>query len=81
MHYALLALRPGASSWGTDTCVPISQLAACITEIKEHAKDAPFPVTALGHVGDGNFHMGFLIRMDSPDEIREAERLNEIASR
>lgn len=76
MHYALLALRPGASGWGTDTCVPISALAACITEIKEHAKDAPFPVTALGHVGDGNFHMGFQIMMDSPDEIREAERLN-----
>jgi D-lactate dehydrogenase (cytochrome) len=76
LHYALLALRPGASSWGTDACVPISQLATCIGEIREHAKDAPFPVPALGHVGDGNFHMGFLIRMDSPDEIREAERLN-----
>lgn len=76
LHYALLALRPGASSWGTDACVPISELATCITEIREHARDAPFPVPALGHVGDGNFHMGFLIRMDSPDEIREAERLN-----
>jgi D-lactate dehydrogenase (cytochrome) len=76
LHYALLALRPGASSWGTDACVPISALATCIGEIREHAKDAPFPVPALGHVGDGNFHMGFLIRMDSPDEIREAERLN-----
>jgi D-lactate dehydrogenase (cytochrome) len=76
LHYAILALRPGAASWGTDTCVPISQLATCIEEIRAHAKDAPFPVTALGHVGDGNFHMGFLIRMDSPEEIREAERLN-----
>lgn len=76
LHYALLALRPGASSWGTDACVPISELATCITEIRERARDAPFPVPALGHVGDGNFHMGFLIKMDSPDEIREAERLN-----
>lgn len=76
LHYALLALRPGASSWGTDACVPISALATCITEIRQHARDAPFPVPALGHVGDGNFHMGFLIRMDAPDEIREAERLN-----
>lgn len=76
LHYALLALRPGASSWGTDACVPISALATCITEIREHARNAPFPVPALGHVGDGNFHMGFLIRMDSPDEIAEAERLN-----
>ncbi|MEN5082812.1 FAD-linked oxidase C-terminal domain-containing protein [Bosea sp. TWI1241] len=76
LHYALLGLRPGSSSWGTDTCVPISQLATCIGEIRRHAKDAPFPVVALGHVGDGNFHMGFHIRMDSPEEIREAERLN-----
>jgi D-lactate dehydrogenase (cytochrome) len=76
LHYALLALRPGASSWGTDACVPISELATCITEMRAHTKDAPFPVPALGHVGDGNFHMGFLIRMDSPAEIAEAERFN-----
>jgi D-lactate dehydrogenase (cytochrome) len=29
-YYAALALRPGARSWTTDVCVPISRLAECI---------------------------------------------------
>ena len=31
----------------------------------------------MGHVGDGNFHCGFLIDRNKPEEIEEAERLNE----
>ncbi len=31
----------------------------------------------LGHVGDGNFHVGFLIDPARPEEIAEAARLNE----
>ena len=30
----------------------------------------------LGHVGDGNFHVVFLIDPDNPAEAAEAERLN-----
>jgi D-lactate dehydrogenase (cytochrome) len=76
-HYASLAMRPGAKAWGTDVCVPISALAECIREARRDAVAAPFFVTCLGHVGDGNFHMGYIIKMDDPDEIRIAERLNE----
>ncbi|WP_156640090.1 FAD-binding oxidoreductase [Bosea sp. PAMC 26642] len=76
LHYALLALRPGAKIWGTDACVPISQLATCITEIRAETEKAGFPVPALGHVGDGNFHLSFIIDLDDPAELREAERLN-----
>jgi D-lactate dehydrogenase (cytochrome) len=31
----------------------------------------------VGHVGDGNFHLGFLINREDPRELAEAERLNE----
>ncbi len=31
----------------------------------------------VGHVGDGNFHLGFLINRDDPKELAEAERLND----
>jgi D-lactate dehydrogenase (cytochrome) len=76
-HYASLAMRPGAKVWGTDVCVPISALAECIREARADAASAPFFVTCLGHVGDGNFHMGYLIKMDDPAELAIAERLNE----
>ena len=59
---------------GTDVCVPISRLAECIVDTKADMDAASFPVTLVGHVGDGNFHLGFLIDPDDPAEIAEAER-------
>jgi D-lactate dehydrogenase (cytochrome) len=76
-HYAALALRPGARSWATDVCVPISALAACILETKADAAGAPFPAALVGHVGDGNFHMVYVIDPDSPSEMAEVARLND----
>ncbi|WP_342363612.1 FAD-binding oxidoreductase [Terrarubrum flagellatum] len=77
MHYALLALRPGAKAWGTDVCVPISRLGECLRETREDTAKASFPVSCLGHVGDGNFHLGFLIKPDDPRELAEATGLND----
>jgi D-lactate dehydrogenase (cytochrome) len=75
--YACLALRPGAKAWATDVCVPISRLAECILETKTDIEGSPLIAPLVGHVGDGNFHLVFLIDPDKPDEIAEAERLNE----
>ena len=77
MHYALLALRPGARAWGTDVCVPISQLGECLLETRKETAQASFPVSCLGHVGDGNFHLGFLIDPHNPAELAEAAGLND----
>ncbi|MFZ4533981.1 MAG: FAD-binding oxidoreductase, partial [Alsobacter sp.] len=78
VHYATLAMRPGAKAWGTDACVPISRMADIMTAMRDVTADAPFFVSSLGHVGDGNFHMGFLIDMDNPAELAVAERYNAI---
>lgn len=81
MHDAQFTLRPGAKVWGTDACVPLSQLATCISDIREHTQKASFPITTLGHVGDGNFHLGFLINPDDPKEVAEAMELNSVLVR
>jgi D-lactate dehydrogenase (cytochrome) len=75
-YYASLALRPGAKAWTTDACVPISRLADCIVESKRDLDASPLTGTLVGHVGDGNFHMLYLVDPDRPEELAEAARLN-----
>ncbi|HLY46243.1 MAG TPA: FAD-linked oxidase C-terminal domain-containing protein [Stellaceae bacterium] len=76
-YYAALALRPGSKGWPTDVCVPISRLAECIDETKRDLAQSPIRSALAGHVGDGNFHLIFMIDPESPEEIAEASRLNE----
>ncbi|MBP6852034.1 MAG: FAD-binding protein [Rhodoferax sp.] len=75
--YANKALRPGCEIWATDVCVPISRLAECILETKADLRQSFLTAPLVGHVGDGNFHLGFLIMRDDPRELAEAERLND----
>jgi D-lactate dehydrogenase (cytochrome) len=75
--YANKALRPGCEIWATDVCVPISRLTECIMETKKDLKSSFLIAPLVGHVGDGNFHLGFLINRDDPKELEEAERLND----
>ena len=76
-YYAALALRPGSKGWPTDVCVPISRLAECIAETKRDLAQSSIPSALAGHVGDGNFHLIFMIDPQCPDEIAEASRLND----
>ena len=76
-YYAALALRPGSKGWPTDVCVPISRLAECIAETKRDLAQSTIPSALAGHVGDGNFHLIFMIDPQSSEEIAEAARLNE----
>jgi len=75
--YASLALRPGSRAWTTDVCVPISRLAECIIASNEDNKDAPFPVCLVGHAGDGNFHLLYVLDPNSASELEAARRLND----
>jgi D-lactate dehydrogenase (cytochrome) len=74
--YAVLALRPGSRGLITDVCVPMSQLAACITETRADLARSSLLATIVGHVGDGNFHTVFMVDPDSRAEIEEATELN-----
>jgi D-lactate dehydrogenase (cytochrome) len=76
-YYAALALRPGSKGWATDVCVPISRLADCISETKADLAKSSIPSALAGHVGDGNFHLIFMIDPNRPEEIDEASRLND----
>jgi D-lactate dehydrogenase (cytochrome) len=76
-YYAALALRPGSKGWATDVCVPISRLAECIAETKSDLAQSSIPSALAGHVGDGNFHLIFMIDPNRPEEIAEASRLND----
>jgi len=75
--HAASNMRPGASIWATDVCVPISRLAECIRETKKDIDGASMPCPIVGHVGDGNFHVAFVLDTDNPAELAEATDLNE----
>jgi D-lactate dehydrogenase (cytochrome) len=76
-YYAGLALRPGSKALTTDVCVPISRLAECIRETKKDLDESSLIAPLVGHVGDGNFHLTFLIDPDNPSELEEAEHLHD----
>jgi len=71
-YWASIALRPGARGISTDTCVPISRLAECVTLAKEKAAQMGLLAPVVGHVGDGNFHVLLLIDNDNPSETEKA---------
>jgi D-lactate dehydrogenase (cytochrome) len=68
--------RPGCRAISTDTCVPISRLADCLLESVAEADASGIPYFLVGHVGDGNFHFGYLIDPEDADERARAEALN-----
>jgi len=75
--YAVKALREGGQLWVTDVCVPISRLTECITETQKDLAASFLPAPIVGHAGDGNFHVCFVLNPSDPKEMAEAERLNE----
>jgi D-lactate dehydrogenase (cytochrome) len=75
-YFAGLQARPGCRAISTDTCVPISQLAECVTHTVAEAEAAGVQYFLVGHVGDGNFHMGYLIDPNDATELELVERLN-----
>ena len=56
--------------------MPISRLADALLDSVREADDSGIPYFLVGHVGDGNFHFGYLIDPDNEDERSRAEQLN-----
>ena len=75
-YFAAIHAFPGRRIVSTDACVPISRLADCLLESAAEAEASELPHYLLGHVGDGNFHFGYIINPDSADDWAVAERLN-----
>jgi D-lactate dehydrogenase (cytochrome) len=75
-YFAAIQSRPGCRAISTDTCVPISRLADCLLDSIAEADASGIPYFLVGHVGDGNFHFGYLIDPTKPEEREVAEQLN-----
>jgi D-lactate dehydrogenase (cytochrome) len=75
-YFAAIQSKPGCRAISTDTCVPISRLADCLLDSVAEADATGIPYFLVGHVGDGNFHFGYLIDPNLPEERETAERLN-----
>jgi len=75
--FAAVQSRPGCKVISTDTCVPISRLADCLLDSVAEAEASGIPYFLVGHVGDGNFHFGYLLDPDQPQERIVAEQLNQ----
>jgi D-lactate dehydrogenase (cytochrome) len=74
-YFAALQTRPGCRCQSTDTCVPISRLAESINESVVEAEASGIPYWVVGHVGDGNFHLSYLIDPHDAAEWATVERL------
>ncbi len=66
--YATIASRPGCKAWTSDVCVPIAHLAECIVETQADLAASSLVAPLVGHAGDGNFHLIFMLDPNDPDE-------------
>jgi len=76
-YWAMLALRPGCKGFATDVCVPISRLAECVAETQRDIAEMKLVAPIVGHVGDGNFHVGVMIDMTDPEEAERGRKFHE----
>jgi D-lactate dehydrogenase (cytochrome) len=75
--HASLALAPGSKAMTTDVAVPVSELAAAIEQARRALDESGLRGGIVGHVGDGNFHVAFLLDPDDAESIAKADALNE----
>jgi D-lactate dehydrogenase (cytochrome) len=75
-YFAGMAANPGCRSVTTDTCVPISRLAEIIDVSVLDADASGLPYYIVGHVGDGNFHLAYLVKDGDAAERDIAEALS-----
>jgi D-lactate dehydrogenase (cytochrome) len=75
-YFAALQSRAGCKIISTDTCVPISRLADCLLDSIAETDASGIPYFLVGHVGDGNFHFGYILDPNDPNERLVAEDLN-----
>jgi D-lactate dehydrogenase (cytochrome) len=73
--YAAAAAAPGRRERATDTCVPVSELAAAVAFTRAELERLGLDGAILGHAGDGNVHVSLWV---DPDDDAEAARADEL---
>jgi D-lactate dehydrogenase (cytochrome) len=74
---ASLALAPGSRSMTTDVAVPVSELPAAIAHARGALEATDLRGGIVGHVGDGNFHVAFLLDPTDAGAVAQAKELND----
>ena len=67
--YAWSLLYPGTRHSTTDVCVPLSELPASIAVARATVERLGLRAGIVGHVGDGNYHVGVTLDPDDEKEI------------
>ena len=75
--YAVMATGPGKKSKSTDVCVPLSSLPAAIRHAQEAVARLGIEAGISGHVGDGNYHVAFMVDQDDPEDVQRANALDD----
>jgi D-lactate dehydrogenase (cytochrome) len=73
VFWATKSLMPGKETFSTDVCVPISRLAACVVETQKDLAAAGLYGPIVGHIGDGNFHVGLYCDRADADEVKRVK--------
>ncbi|MBS29516.1 MAG: FAD-binding oxidoreductase [Alphaproteobacteria bacterium] len=76
-YYAGTSVEPTKLGMSTDVCVPISRLAECILATEQDTRASGFDTPIVGHVGDVNFHVLFMLDPDDADEVRRVKECNQ----
>jgi D-lactate dehydrogenase (cytochrome) len=74
--HASLALSPGSKAMTTDVAVPLSELADAIEHGRALLDASGLRGGIVGHVGDGNFHVAFLLDPADAESVARATALN-----
>ena len=76
-YFAAKSLLPNAKVWSTDVCVPIASLADSIMEARAEIDRNGLLATIVGHVGDGNYHVLFVLDPERPADWDKAGEVND----
>jgi D-lactate dehydrogenase (cytochrome) len=75
-YFAGMSMNPGCRTVTTDTCVPISRLAEIIEASVSEADASGLPYYIVGHVGDGNFHLAYMVKEGDAEQRAQAEAMS-----
>jgi D-lactate dehydrogenase (cytochrome) len=75
VFFALAAKSPGKGALATDVAVPLSELPAAVEFARARAGARGRDASIVGHVGDGNFHVGLMVDADDPADLQDVHDL------